>query len=679
MANARSARARSARSSGGADLSRARDRMVDVQIARRGVRDKRVLDAMRQVPREAFVEPGYEEFAYEDGPLPIGEAQTISQPYIVAFMIEAAEVQPDQRVLEIGAGSGYAAAVMSRIARHVHTIERHPSLAEAARRRFAALGYGNIELRIGDGTLGWPEAAPFDAILVAAGGPDVPTALKQQLAIGGRLVIPVGSSETGQMLLKVTRRSETEFEEEDLGGVAFVPLIGEQGWAEDGERAATSHVPGRCRGLTLPEMIAEAAEPLPAFDDPAFGPLFDRFADRKVVLLGEASHGTMEFYRARAAITRRLVERHGFTIVAVEADWPDAAAIDRYVRHRPARPGAKPPFQRFPTWMWRNTEIAALVDWMRAYNDLIPERERAGFYGLDIYNMSDSIAAVLDYLDQVDPQAAKVARQRYGCLTPWQKEFSVYGHAVLTAGYRSCQQAVVAQCRDLLRRRLDYSRQDGASFFDAAQNARLIASAEHYYRIMYYGGAESWNLRDTHMFETLERLLEAGGPTAKAVVWAHNSHIGDARYTEMGAVRDELNIGQLCRERFGDQAALIGFGTHTGTVAAASGWGGEMEVKRVRPSHRDSYERLCHDAGVRRFLLDLGSDSAVQRALLKQRLERFIGVVYHPETELTSYYASASLPRQFDGFVWFDETSALTPLGPEHSRAGVPDTYPFGL
>jgi protein-L-isoaspartate(D-aspartate) O-methyltransferase len=661
------------------DLSRARDRMVEVQIAGRGVRDPLVIDAMRHVPREVFVETGFEEFAYEDGPLPIGEGQTISQPYIVALMIEAAEVRPGDRVLEVGAGSGYAAAVISQIADSVHAIERHSSLGETARKRFKKLGYENIDLRIGDGTKGWPEAAPYDAILVAAGGPEPPPALKEQLAIGGRLIIPVGSEGRHQTLLKLTRKGDNEYEQEDLGAVAFVPLIGEQGWAEDGRRSATNHKPGQSRGQTLPEMIGEAAEPLPEFDDAAFGRLFERFADRRVVLLGEASHGTSEFYRARAAITRRLIEQHGFTIVAVEADWPDAAAIDRYVRHHPARTSAELPFQRFPTWMWRNTDVDEFVGWLRSHNDKVDPTQHSGFYGLDLYNMSGSIAAVLEYLDEVDPEAAAAARERYGCLTPWQKDPSTYGRAVLTSGYRKCEQMVIEQCRALLEKRLEYTGQDGESFFDAAQNARLIASAERYYRIMYYGGAESWNLRDTHMFETLEHLLEARGPRSKAVVWAHNSHIGDARYTEMGVVREELNIGQLCRERFDDRAALIGFGTHTGTVAAASDWGADMEIKRVRPSHRDSYERLCHDAGVPRFLLDLRRHEGLRRRLLEPRPERFIGVIYRPDTEFMSHYADASLPQQFDAFVWFDETSAVTLLGPEHAKAGTPDTYPFGL
>jgi protein-L-isoaspartate(D-aspartate) O-methyltransferase len=235
------------------DLSRARHKMVDIQIARRGVRNPLVLDALRRVPREAFVEPGFEEFAYEDGPLPIGEGQTISQPYIVALMIEAAEVKPRSIVLDVGAGSGYAAAVLRQIANHVYAIERHPSLGDVAQRRFSKLGYDNIELRVGDGTRGWPEAAPFDAILVSAGGPEAPQALKEQLAIGGRLVIPVGDQERRQSLLKITRTSKTSYAEEDLGAVSFVPLIGKHGWTEDGRRAASNHSPGQSRGRSLPD------------------------------------------------------------------------------------------------------------------------------------------------------------------------------------------------------------------------------------------------------------------------------------------------------------------------------------------------------------------------------------------------------------------------------------------
>lgn len=433
-------------------------------------------------------------------------------------------------------------------------------------------------------------------------------------------------------------------------------------------------------GPGLPDLIADASIALPAPDDPGFAAHFDRWADRRVILLGEASHGTSEFYRARAAITARLVAEHGFTIVAVEADWPDAAAIDRHIRPRAMPGGADRPFARFPTWMWRNTDVARLTEWLRAHNDTVADPDaRAGFYGLDLYNMTASIAAVLDYLDEIDPAAAAAARERYGCLTPWQRDPATYGRAALTQRHRDCEADVVAQLRALLERRLDYEARDGAEFLDAAQNARLVASAERYYKVMYYGGAESWNLRDSHMFETLQHLLEARGPDAKAVVWAHNSHIGDARATEMGRMRGEHNIGQLVRQAHGDEAALIGFGTHAGTVAAASDWGGEMEVKRVRPSRADSVERLFHDAGRPRCLLDLKADAEIAERLSAERLERFIGVIYRPETELMSHYAEAALSRQFDGYVWFDETEAVTPLEDVPRAPGMPETWPFGV
>lgn len=653
------------------DFEYARERMIEAQIARRGLRNPELLRAFREVPREAFVESGFEEFAYEDTPLAIGEGQTISQPYIVALMIERAKIGRGDVVLEVGTGSGYAAAVLSRIADQVYTIERYPSLGEQARRRFRRLGFGNIATRVDDGTKGWPEAAPFDAILVAAGGPSVPPALKEQLEIGGHLIMPIGS-EGAQRLVRVTRTSAATFEEEDLGGVRFVPLVGQYGWRDAYEKSRRVPKP-------LPELISDAAEPLPDFDDPAFGALFDRFGDRRVVLLGEASHGTSEFYRARAAITRRLIEHHGFTIVAVEADWPDAAAIDRYVRHRPGRSG-EVAFQRFPTWMWRNLEVADFIGWLHRYNAAVPDqRNRVGFYGLDIYNMSGSIAAVLAYLDRTDPKAARVARERYGCLTPWQNDPSTYGRAVLIEGYDKCEKAVVAQCRELLERQLQRAGEDGDDLLDAAQNARLIASAERYYRIMYYGGADSWNLRDTHMFEALQQLLEAHGSQSKAVVWAHNSHIGDARHTDMGTSREEVNIGQLCRQRFGAAAALIGFGTHEGDVVAATDWDGDMEIKTIRPTLEDSYESLFHMTRHKRFLLDMPKHPEVRQQLLEPRLERFIGVIYRPETERLSHYMYASLPQQFDAFVWFDTTTPVTPLGLVEKHEGVPETYPFGL
>ena len=650
---------------------RHRAAMVERQIRSRGIDDPAILAAFAEVPREDFVPEAMAQFAYHDGPLPIGAGQTISQPYIVACMIDAADVGAGKRVLEVGAGSGYAAAVLSRIAGEVFAIERHESLAREAAERIAALGYDNCRIVTGDGLGGLPAEAPFDAILVAARGEKVPEPLKRQLAIGGRLVIPVGDEDV-QQLRCIERTGEDAWSAYDIAAARFVPLLPDV-VPENGSRAQTDHRPARA--LSLPEAIAAAAIPLPDIADPGFARAFDRYAGRRIVMLGECSHGTHEFYAARAAITRHFVEHHGFTIVAVEGDWPDAAAYDRFIRGKPAREDAPPPFQRFPTWMWRNTVIPGLLRDLRALNKRKGEAEQAGFYGLDIYNMSGSIAAVLAYLDDIDPEAAAVARERYGCLMPWQADPATYGRAALSGGYHACEEAVIAQCRDMLAHALS---NHGASF-EAAMNARLIASAEEYYRVMYYGGAESWNLRDSHMAETLAHSLEARGPQAKAIVWAHNSHIGDARAADMGAVRGQLNIGQLARERWGEEVALIGFGTHTGTVSAATDWDGEREVKRVLPSRRDSYERLCHDSGVPRFLLDLTADEPLARRLEEPLLERFIGVIYRPETERWSHYSEAVLPRQFDAYAWIDETSALQPLAAHETHSGAPETYLFGL
>ncbi|HEX8639649.1 MAG TPA: protein-L-isoaspartate(D-aspartate) O-methyltransferase [Allosphingosinicella sp.] len=651
------------------DFTAARNLMVDRQIAGRGIRHRRLLEAMREVPRHEFVGPEIAHLAYDDSPLPIDNDQTISQPYIVALMIAAAGVAPGDKVLEIGAGSGYAAAVMARIAEQVIAIERHEALAGLAAERMARLGYDNVSIRHGDGSRGCPEGAPFEAILAAASGSHVPEVLLEQLAIGGILVMPVGEPSEVQKLVKVTRVAEDDYEQEDLGPVRFVPLIGEEGWDESGGRP-----------LPLAERIARAAEPLPDPDDPAFADPFERFGDARLVLLGEASHGTSEFYRARATITRRLIERHGFNIVAVEADWPDAAGIDRYVRHRPRRDGEEAPFQRFPMWMWRNSDVDAFVRWLRGYNEARAPEAMAGIYGIDLYNLGGSIRAVIDFLDDVDPEAARVARERYGCLQPWSSDPALYGRLAVTEGYARCEEPVVKMLRQLHSKRMEYAAQDGEEWLDAAANARLIKNAEEYYRVMYHGAAESWNLRDTHMFETLCQLLDAKGPEAKTVVWAHNSHIGNAAFTEMGRDRDELNVGKLVKEKFGDEARLIGFGTHRGTVAAATDWDGEMEVKTVRPSLPGSHERLCHDSGVARFLLDLreGRHDALRGELMEARLERFIGVIYRPETERWSHYADAILPRQFDAWVWFDETRAVTPL-PGEQQPGEDETYPFGL
>ena len=657
-----------------ADLETKRRAMVRDTVATRGIDDPRVLDAMNEVPRHLFVPEELAEFAYEDTPLAIGAGQTISQPYVVALMCQALKLKPTDRVLEIGAGSGYAAAVLAKLAANVQTIERHEVLANAARQRLEQIGLSNASVHCGDGTRGFPDKAPYDGIVVAAGAPNVPEALLAQLADGGRLVIPVGD-EGSQTLIRITRQGAS-FLREDLGDVRFVPLVGAGGWSGDVGRAVRLPTSSR----SIPALIREVGERFDDIESADLAPLLERIGDARVVLLGEATHGTSEFYRMRACIVRELVLRRGFNLLAVEADWPDAARVDRYVRHLPPSEHAFTPFERFPTWMWRNQETAELVEWLRAFNAEQPNPERrVAFAGLDLYSLYTSAAAVIAYLNRVDPEAAAAARRRYGALTPWQLDPAAYGRAVVSGRFSGCEEEVVRMLTELLQRRLEYAAKDGYRFFDATQNARVVVDAERYYRAMYWGSRQSWNLRDTHMFVTLEALLEEHGPESRAIVWAHNSHVGDARATEMGA-RGETNIGHLCRERFAEDAYRVGFGTDHGTVAAASEWEAPMEIKTVRPAHALSYERIFHDTGEQAFLLALRQPArdAVREELMPSRLERAIGVLYLPETEVQSHYFEATLPEQFDELVWFDGTHAVHPLDDDVLRSQLPGANPFG-
>ncbi|SFQ13037.1 Erythromycin esterase homolog [Geopseudomonas sagittaria] len=425
-------------------------------------------------------------------------------------------------------------------------------------------------------------------------------------------------------------------------------------------------------------LLRRSAEPLPDLASAEFAALFDRYADARVVLIGEASHGTSEFYRSRAAITRRLIEKHGFNIVAVEADWPDAAQIDQQVRRQQPPTWHQHAFQRFPTWMWRNREVAGFCEWLTAYNRGLPAERRVEFRGLDVYSLGASIGAVLAYLDRTDPPAAQAARQRYDCLEPWQDAPTLYGRNVLH-GQQSCEDAVVEQLRALLERRLERLGRNGEALFDATQNARVVQAAEQYYRTMYHGSTASWNLRDQHMFDTLERLLEHRGPGARAVVWAHNSHIGNAAATAMGWA-GEFNIGELCRSAWGREAVLIGMGTDRGEVVAASNWDEPAQIKRVRPSRSDSWEQVFVQVGLPATLTDWRGDTRAElrEALSATLLERAIGVIYRPETERQSHYFEAVLAEQFDAWIWLEETHAVTALGRQEPHLGEDETWPFG-
>ncbi|AGU52979.1 putative protein-L-isoaspartate O-methyltransferase [Variovorax paradoxus B4] len=658
------------------DFERLRAAMVEDQIEGRGVHAPDVLEAMRAVPREVFLPESLQEFAYEDTALKIDEERTLPQPYLVALMAEALSIGAHARVLEVGTGSGYATAVLCRLAAKVYSVESNAALATKAAAILHSLRCHHVQIVHGDANQGLPAHGPFDAIFVNPGGAEFMGALKPQLATGGRMVVSAGTDPAVRELVRVTRTGPDDYTVEDMADVRVAPLD------VDAERlrARQEGLPraGSADAL-LAQAIAGACERFESVDSADLAPLLDRIGDARIVLLGEATHGTSEFYRMRERISRELIERKGFDFIAIEADWPDASRIDRYVRHAGHRPSRWSAFARFPVWMWRNQEVRQFVDWLRAHNAGIADRDRVAFHGLDLYSLYNSIHSVVGYLEDVDPPTAGIARRRYGCLTPWQSDPSSYGYAALNDRYRSCERDVVSMLGDLLLSEQRYAAQDGERFLDAVQNARLVANAERYYRTMYYGSRASWNLRDSHMFETLQDLLDFHGPQSKAIVWAHNSHVGDSRATEMSR-RGEHNIGQLCRVAFGPGAYLIGFGTHTGCVAAASDWDGPMEVKPLRASMAGSYERLCHESNVANFILPLRNQASghLMAGLSQPRLERAVGVIYRPETELQSHYFQAVLTRQFDEYIWLDQTRAVTPLGTE-TIEGLPDTYPFGL
>ena len=434
--------------------------------------------------------------------------------------------------------------------------------------------------------------------------------------------------------------------------------------------------------------------------------IIDAAKDKKFVLIGEASHGTKEFYRARAEITRRLIEEAGFDAVAVEADWPDAYTVNRYVSNpqiKSSSERALKDFERFPTWMWRNTEVQNFIEWLFSYNYthclLKPETvNNVGFYGLDLYSMSTSAHAVINYLDKVDPLAAKKARERYSCLDDFLDKPQAYGYATKLGLTESCEKDIINQLVSLREKAFDYMRKDGLiaqeEYFCAKQNAKLVKNAEEYYRSMFRGRPNSWNLRDQHMLETLEDLVihlrqnkknqqatnNAVKHDVKIVVWAHNSHVGNAAATEMSQ-RGEFNVGQLVREKYGNNSLLIGFSTCRGTVTAASDWDAPIERKRIRAPLPNSYEDIFHQVNHKQFILNLQETNEAVDLLMEPRLQRAIGVIYRPETERQSHYFVSCLPRQFDFLLHYDETHAVKPLKitPHWHRGEMDETYPTGL
>lgn len=408
----------------------------------------------------------------------------------------------------------------------------------------------------------------------------------------------------------------------------------------------------------------------PIGNEYSYDALLDQIGDAHIVLIGEATHGTQEFYQARIEITRALIEQKNFKAIAIEGDWPDAYTLHRYINGASNKAYAKKAlegFQRFPSWMWRNETLPPFLRWLRTYNDNVPIKNKVGFYGLDLYSLHTSMQAVIDYLSTIDPEAAENARSRYSCFDHLNLDPESYGYLTSAGIKKSCVQEAIQQLLELQCQAIDYVQQDDLlsqeEYFYITQNARLVKNAELYYRAMFEDHIYSWNIRDQHMTETLNQLIThltmRQNIPAKIVVWAHNSHVGDARATEFGE-RGELNMGQLVRDQYGTDAYLIGFSTYQGTVTAASEWDKPAECKKINPGIPGSYEALFHDLQYKNFLLDLRSNRKSLHSYLQfPRLQRAIGVLYLPETERESHYFFTHLLQQFDSMIHFDKTTAV--------------------
>lgn len=636
-----------------------------IQLKNRGIKNSLLLKAFQDVPFSLFLlkdfpTPSYQEISKTEKHKPIE-----TRALVIAKMLEQLNIKEREKILTIGVDSVYILAALSKIYKEVYTVDAHKIYAKWAVEILNKLGITNVFAKNNNLTLGWKAKSPFDVILIASELEEVPVDLKEQLTIGGKLLIPIGPDWAHSVFEIIQRISDTDYKVEKLRDNFFIPH---------------PEILPEIESTDFPEMeiineIKLKAIPFHSIKDFPCDNLLDRIGDAQVVLLGEASHGTSEFYLIRQEITKALIEKKGFNFVCAEADWSDAQQINSYVKYKYTQ-NKWMPFSRFPEWMWKNEEVLNFVEWLRAYN--MKRENQSGFYGLDLYGMENSIRLVIDYLEKKDPKLAKLAKTRYTCIMPYMSDPSIYGKMVLSNQLISCEKEILKMLIDLLKNKIKLNH--SPEYFYAYQNANVVADAERYYKAMYYGSADSWNLRDFHMFHTLKSLLSYFGPQSKAVVWAHNSHIGNALATEMYS-RGEINIGHLCKEYFRDKSYHIGFGTHKGTVAAAHNWGGTMEIMQVNASLSGSYENLCNQTQIANFTLPLrknDSGKKLIKLLNAPKLERAIGVIYRPKTERLSHYFQAALPSQFDEYIWYNTSQAVTPITTDNVKTKLLQSHPFG-
>lgn len=639
---------------------------IQTQLKNKGIKNQLLLNAFENIPTTFFLSKELYPYTFENTTREDELVKIEPRIFAVAKMLENLKIKKGEKILAIGLDSVYVMAILSRICKEVYALEENEAYAEWALEVLKNINITNVYVAVGDKNKGWKEKAPFDAILITSEFEEVSEQLKKQLKIGGRLLVPVGPDWAHIIFEMIQRVSETDFNIEKLKDNFFMPspkILPEISSKDFPEK----------------EIVDEISSKAQAFNSIKKFPmdkLLERIGDAQVVLLGEASHGTSEFYITRQEITKALIEKKGFNFVCAEADWSDAEQINSYVRNKQTQKDWAP-FMRFPQWMWKNKEVLNFVEWMKEYNAL--HKNKTGFYGLDLYGLENSITLVINYLENIDADLANLAKSRYSCITPFMSNPAIYGKLVVSNQLESCEKEVLKMLVDLLKNKdkLNHS----PEYFYAYQNANVVVDAERYYKAMYYGSAESWNLRDFHMFYTLKSLMSYFGPQTKAIVWAHNSHIGNALATEMYS-RGEINIGHLCKEHFGEKSYLIGFGTHTGTVAAAHNWGNAMNVIKVNNSLPKSYENLCHKTQINSFTLPLREQFAgkkLRELLSAPKLERAIGVVYRPDTERQSHYFQAVLPSQFDEYIFYDESQAVTPITSTNVIPKLLENHPFAL
>ena len=634
------------------------------QLQDKGIKNSLLIKAFQDLPEAFFLINEFHPYSYEETENEY-KLETIEPRIIViAKMLEKLKIEKGDKILVIGVDSIYILAALSKIYNEVYMIETFDRYYEWAKKVLSTIGIKNVHIKIDEPKLGWKDKGQFDTILIASEFEDVPISLKEQLKIGGKLLVPIGPDWTHSIFEIFQKVSETDFKVEKLRDNFFIPnpkLLPEIGTEDNPDDQIVDQIKAKAFAF-------ESIKKYPVDE------LLDRIGDAKVVLLGEASHGTSEFYLARQEITKALIEKKGFNFVSAEADWSDAEQINSYVRNIHSEIDWMP-FSRFPQWMWKNKEMLNFVEWLKKFNS--NHKNKIGFYGLDLYGLENSINLVIDFLEHKDINLANLAISRYECIAPYMSDPALYGKMVLSDQLVSCEDEILKMLVDLLKNK--YRLNHSPEYFYAYQNANVVVDAEQYYKAMYYGSAESWNLRDFHMFHTLKTLLSYYGPDTKAVVWAHNSHIGNALATEMYS-RGEINIGHLCKEHFGEKSYHIGFGTHTGTVAAAHNWGDDMEIMKVNESLSNSYENLCHKTQISSFTLPLKekhSGKTLRKLLNTPKLERAIGVMYRPRTERLSHYFHAVLPSQFDEYIWFDTSKAVTPITATNVTPKLLESHPL--